>query len=394
LYPLILSDENLDKAILEIGCDPRSLPIFKEKVRLFPVKLHDIPAKWANIIKQEMLSCGGDAVVARGVLSCDIKQTDVLLLGGQKYYRAFIEKLKRQNYRFLNKIADELEDLLIIFLHPKSKWKIKDAEVDLNRIPILMGILNITDDSFSDGGKFIDAGDAVNHARKMREEGALIIDVGGESSRPGALPVDEKTESERVLPVVKTLKETGVVISVDTVKPAVAEKALVAGAHIINDIRALRTSGMAEIVAEHQAGVVLMHMQGDPVMMQKRPHYQDVIKEIVDFFTERIDFALSKGISEESIVLDPGIGFGKSPEHNLKIIRELSAFKKWGFPVLIGASRKSMIGAILDEPDPEKRLYGTLAVHAKAVASGANILRIHDVRAHTDYFNVLNEISA
>ncbi len=393
MYPLILSRKNLDKAILEIGCDSRALPIFNEKIRLIPFKLHDVPVKWANIIKQEMISCGGDAVVARGALACDIEKTDVLLLGGQKYYRAFIEKLKRQNYVFLNKLSEELEGMIKIFLQDKKPWKIKGGQLDLSRTPLLMGVLNVTDDSFSDGGLYVNPDDALNHALEMVEEGASIIDVGGESSRPGAIPVDEKTESERVLSVIRALKDSGAIISVDTVKTAVAEKALEEGAHIINDIRALSTDGMAEVVAESGAGVVLMHMQGDPSNMQKHPTYRDVIREIVDFFSERIDFALSKGIKEESIVLDPGIGFGKTQEHNLTIIRELSAFGKWGFPLLVGASRKSLIGAVLNLPDTEKRLFGTLAVHAEAFANGADILRVHDVKAHADYFNMLNEIT-
>jgi len=246
---------------------------------------------------------------------------------------------------------------------------------------LIMGILNVTPDSFSDGGRFLSPDAAVERALAMEKEGADIIDVGGESSRPGAEPVPVEEELRRVLPVLERLRgKLRIPISIDTTKAEVAEAALRAGASIVNDISALRFDpAMAPLVAKFGAGLVLMHMLGTPKTMQQAPHYEDVVTEVRDFLAERAQYAQSQGIPREAIAVDPGIGFGKTVEHNLELLRRLPELVELGFPVLVGPSRKSFIGAILGL-GVEERLEGTLAACAVAVVRGADILRVHDVK--------------
>jgi dihydropteroate synthase len=245
-----------------------------------------------------------------------------------------------------------------------------------------MGILNVTPDSFSDGGLFLKTDEAIRRADVMAEEGADLIDIGGESSRPGADPVPVEEEIRRVVPVIECLaKRLTIPISIDTVKADVARQALGAGARIVNDISALRFDPkMAPLVAREDVPVVLMHMQGTPKTMQAHPVYADVIREIRDFFEARIQSAERSGISRDRIVLDPGIGFGKTAEHNLEILSRLAEFGAIGRPLLIGPSRKSFIGQALGLP-VEERLEGTAAAVAVGVLNGASIIRVHDVRS-------------
>ena len=244
-----------------------------------------------------------------------------------------------------------------------------------------MGILNVTPDSFSDGGRYLDVTAAINHAKKMVAEGADVIDVGGESSRPGASPVSTEEELARVLPVVEGLvDDIAVPVSVDTCKSAVAYRAIQAGAHIVNDITALRGDAeMANVVAEMNAGVILMHIRGTPRTMQLSPVYEDVVLEISSWLQRRIREAEMKGVSAERIVIDPGIGFGKTVDHNLEILRRLDEFRYLNKPILIGTSRKSFIGKILNLP-ANNRIEGTAATVAWAITRGADIVRVHDVK--------------
>lgn len=246
--------------------------------------------------------------------------------------------------------------------------------------PLLMGILNITPNSFSDGGCYLDQNDAVTHALKMIHDGADIIDVGGESSKPGAAPVSCEEELSRVIPVIERLRaQTDVCISIDTTKAEVMKAAVRAGASMINDIKALNTSEALDTVAELEVPVCLMHMQGNPQTMQKQPQYEDdIINELHFFFEQKIETCLAAGIKLSNLMLDPGFGFGKLPQHNLRIVKEIASFKKYQLPIMLGASRKTTIGVVLKKP-VEQRLLGSLAIAMYASLQGVAILRTHDV---------------
>lgn len=251
----------------------------------------------------------------------------------------------------------------------------------------IVGILNVTPDSFSDGGKFFNTDDAVKHAEKLISEGADIIDVGGESSKPGSTPISEDEEIKRIIPVIVEIKKRfpKIPVSVDTYKSDVAARAIDEGAEIVNDIYGMRwqdkrngESKMADVVAAKKVSVIIMHMLGTPQDMQKNPKYKDVVSDIYDFFKERIKFAKLKGIKENKIILDPGIGFGKTLKHNILILRNLSKFKKLKLPIMVGPSRKSFIGGLLNV-GPAERLEGTIAASIVSILNGAHYLRVHDV---------------
>jgi dihydropteroate synthase len=257
---------------------------------------------------------------------------------------------------------------------------------DLSR-PVVMGILNVTPDSFSDGGRFDDRERALAHARQMRADGADIVDIGGESSRPGADPVAEDVELARVLPLVETLAGERIPVSVDTRRPAVMRAAIAAGAAMINDITALREPGAIEACAASDAGVCLMHMQRDPRTMQAAPAYADVVAEVRDFLVARAGACLGAGIGRERIAIDPGFGFGKTLAHNLALLRALPTFSATGFPVVAGLSRKASLGEITGR-SVDERLPASLAAALSAVAHGAAMVRVHDVRATVDALKV------
>ena len=256
-----------------------------------------------------------------------------------------------------------------------------------------MGVLNITPDSFSDGGRFFEKEKAVRRVLEIVEEGADIIDIGGESSRPGSEPISEEEELRRILPVLTEVREKiDIPISIDTYRGVVAEEALVNGAEIVNDISGLCfDKRMIDVILKRKAGVVVMHMQGSPKNMQDNPHYNDVIQEIFDFLKERTDLAIKEGIETEKIIVDPGIGFGKRVEDNLDILDRIQEFKSLGFPLLIGASRKSFIGCTLDL-DVGERLEGSLASCAVALEGGVDILRVHDVSATRKFVDMFESI--
>jgi dihydropteroate synthase len=258
--------------------------------------------------------------------------------------------------------------------------------------PMVMGILNVTPDSFSDGGRFNTSDKALHRVEAMVVEGADIIDIGGESTRPGAQPVGEAEEIDRVVPLVEAIRTRfAVPISVDTTKPGVMRAAVAAGADMLNDVRALREPGALETAAELAVPVCLMHMQGEPRTMQAAPHYEDVVGDVMGFLSQRVEASLAAGIARESLLIDPGFGFGKSLTHNLTLLRELSRFKTLGLPLLVGVSRKSMFGAILDKP-VEERLSGSLAAAALALWQGADIVRVHDVAETADVVKVCRAV--
>lgn len=259
--------------------------------------------------------------------------------------------------------------------------------------PQIMGILNVTPDSFSDGGCYIAPEIAVERALAMIEEGADIIDIGGESTRPGAQPVTAAEETARVIPIIKAIRHHSTIpISIDTSKPEVMRAAVAAGASMINDVRALREEGALAAAAELNVPVCLMHMQGEPRTMQANPHYDDVVSEVYRFLEARINAALAAGITRHHLLIDPGFGFGKTLEHNLLLLKELNRFKALGVPLLVGISRKAMIGQILDKP-VEQRVYGSLAAAVLALSQGADILRVHDVAATVDVLKVWRGVS-
>ena len=257
--------------------------------------------------------------------------------------------------------------------------------------PLIMGIVNLTDDSFSGDGLRGDIEAAVAHSRQLIAEGAHILDLGAESSRPGAAPVSAQQEIDRLLPVIEALRDCGTPLSVDTVKPEVMRLALNAGADMINDINALRAPGALEVVAASKAGVCLMHMQGDPRTMQDAPHYADIVGEVAEFLGERVAAAEAAGIALNRIAVDPGFGFGKSLEHNIELLRRLDELVVPGLPLLVGMSRKSMLGLITGRAAPD-RVHGGIAAHVLAVERGARIVRVHDVAATRDAMAVLQAV--
>jgi dihydropteroate synthase len=338
----------------------------------------------ANILKQEMLSLGGDAAVARGTVACSIDATDVLLIGTYKQLSSLCGKLEGQPFG-LAQLAPKLVSVLHKIHQPPAYWQTSQRRLELDR-PLIMGVLNITPDSFSDGGRFNDLDLAVERALQMAEEGADLIDIGGESTHPGAPPVSGDEELKRILPVIEALSHMlAIPVSVDTWKSAVADASLSAGAEIINDISGLNFDpAMAQVAAHHQAGLVLMHTRGTPQQMQQNTCYIDLMQEITASLAKSAATALAAGTTSDRIVLDPGIGFGKNAEGNLEILHRLSELKSLGYPLLAGTSRKSFIGTTLKQEKTCDRLFGTAATVALAVAAGANILRVHDVRAMKD----------
>lgn len=273
-------------------------------------------------------------------------------------------------------------------------WNCGNRTLDLTHRGVIMGILNVTPDSFSDGGQFERQSAALEHAREMLDQGAVIIDIGGESTRPGADEVDAETEMERVLPVITQLQQSfpEALLSIDTTKASVAREAWKAGARIINDVTGLTGDpDMAALVAETGAGVVIMHMQGTPRSMQASPHYENVVGEICAFFEQQLQICREAGVREEQIVWDPGIGFGKTLEHNLQILRSLDRFAIAGRPVLLGVSRKSLFKKLLGS-DVDNRLWSTVAVTAEARRQGVRIHRVHDVRPNWEALHMTEAI--
>jgi dihydropteroate synthase len=275
---------------------------------------------------------------------------------------------------------------------PNAVYRFGNLRCDFTHRTYLMGILNVTPDSFSDGGRFFDIEKAVAHARQLERDGADFLDVGGESSRPGAQPVTADEEIRRVIPVVKRLaKDLSIPISIDTTKSIVAREALRSGAVIVNDISALRfDAAMPKVIADHSATAVLMHMKGEPRSMQQNPRYDDVVGEVSSFLQQQAIVAERAGITQ--IILDPGIGFGKDLSHNIALIRHLRAFLELGYPVMVGPSRKSFIGALLDLP-VEDRIEGTAAAVTASVLGGASIVRVHDVKEMKRVVRVADSIA-
>lgn len=393
IRPLILRSAVEARRELErIGVDPAGIGRMLPKLELLPILVPQVRAAAANILKQELLALGGDAAVARGSVACSIEKTDVLLIATRKQLQGLCGKLVQQPFG-LAALADQLRGLLTNLAAPLAGWRLARRTLNLQR-PLIMGILNVTPDSFSDGGRFVDVEAAVSHALRMEDQGADIIDIGAESTRPGAPLISADAELVRLMPVLERLiGRLAIPVSIDSWKASVAEAALSAGAEIINDISGLTFDpDLAETVARHRAGLVVMHTRGTPEVMQQQTGYDDLLGEIAGALYRSLQSALAAGVEQEQVVLDPGIGFGKDVAGNLEILRRLPELAGLGRPLLVGTSRKRFIGTILQQDRPEDRLFGTAATVALAVSHGASILRVHDVAAMRDVADMAHSI--
>jgi dihydropteroate synthase len=372
--------EDMNEEMKKIGVDREGISIMAPKSLNLNIKIPKINLKAALILKQEMLSLGGDAALPREAFNLSKEITSVILLGNLKIFNRLVEKLKTQYFQ-LPELSQKIKEVIVNYHRRDFLLKFKDYQLNLNRRTHIMGILNVTPDSFYDGGRYLEVEKAVEKALSMVEEGADIIDIGGRSTRPGSKEINLEEELRRVIPVIERLAPNiNVPISIDTYRAKVAERAILAGAAMINDISGLNfDSDMAKVASKYQVPIVLMHIKGTPEDMQRNPVYQDLILEIINYLREAIRKALENNIDEEMIIIDPGIGFGKTLSHNLEIIRRLEEFKVLGRPILIGVSRKSFIGKILNL-DVEERLEGTSSSVALSILNGACIVRVHDVK--------------
>jgi dihydropteroate synthase len=381
----VIKIKNLEEAAAifkKIGVDPYGIDAMASKTININILLEDQPCKIANIIKQEMLSVGGDAAVARGSVSCSVPVSNILIMGTLKQISELVKKIDKQPFG-LNLIARNILKILKNIGQNEYVLKTFRREINLGKKTLIMGILNITPDSFSDGGLYCSQQKAVERGLQMVDEGADIIDIGGESTRPGAKSIEASVELKRVLPVIESLvRQVKIPISIDTTKAKVAKLALASGAEIVNDISALHgDKKIAKTISDEGAAVILMHMRGNPRNMQKgNLVYNNLMGEVTDYLEKSSEKALKAGIEKDCLVIDPGIGFGKTPEDNYKIIKNLSQLKELGMPVMIGTSRKSFIGKVTGG-EPEQRLEGTAATVAAAIMNGCHIVRVHDVAA-------------
>ncbi len=361
--------------------------------RMFTRCVHLSELRWhqAKILKREILLLGGEAAMASSAVADGIDGINLILIGTDEQLQQLCSKLMQQSFE-LPALAAELEVLLAnASVSPKS-WKTARRELALTR-PLIMGILNVTPNSFSDGNRFFDPGHAIDRALEMVEQGADIIDIGGESTRPGAEPVETAEELRRVIPVLKELDgKIACAISIDTWKSRVAREALAAGAEIINDISGFTFDGeMAALAASTGAGAVLMHTRGTPDVMHKDTRYDDLLGEITNGLKSSVQLAETAGVERSRLAVDPGIGFAKDAAANLEVLRRLREFQCLGLPILSGTSRKSFIGTTLGR-DTGDRSYGTAATVALAIANGAAILRVHDVREMKDVADMTHAI--
>lgn len=380
---LIRNSEEAKFQIAQVGSTLEGVNLMWSKALYMVIKLENLKSPAANILKQEMLSLGGDIAASKYAINVASPKSDVLIMGNVNQIKRLIKKLRIQPFG-LKEVAEELQIILKNYEASNANRFIRcrDKMLPLGSSTLIMGILNATPDSFSDGGLFLSPEKAIAHAKKMVADGANIIDVGGESTRPGSESIGIDEELNRTIPIIEKLKsELDTVISVDTYKPEVAKVALEAGAHMINDITGLNAdSRLAELISQYQAAAVLMHIKGRPKEMQVKPHYESLISEVIAYLRKSIQLAEKAGIGSGQIIIDPGIGFGKTREHNLEILKNLISLKSLGKPILVGTSRKSFIGKTLDLP-VDDRLEGTTATVAISIANGADIVRVHDVKA-------------
>lgn len=370
--------KNLSEAkqlIQQVGTDSVGISLMGSKAVHRLLLLEDVPVKNANILKQEMLAAGGDAAVNWKIISYESEKSSVLLMGTLKQYDRLVKKLRMQPFG-LPRLADEIKELLNNCEQEKTPYEIPFPGQSLygGERTLVMGVLNITPDSFSDGGHYFDNSKAIKRAKEMVEEGADIIDVGAESTRPGHVPISAEEELKRLLPVLNALaKELSVPITVDTYKAETAEEALKAGAGALNDVWGFqRDPEIAQVAGKYNVPVILMHNQ-------EGTEYKDLMGDIIAFLRNGIDLAVKSGVSEDRIIIDPGIGFGKDTEQNLEVMYKLDELACLGMPILLGTSRKTLIGNTLNLP-MEERLEGTAATITLGISKGVDIVRVHDVK--------------
>ncbi len=368
MYIYKLGDIKDKKSALKaLGVESGGVSIIANKMELLYFYIKDLKTPAVNILKQDALSIGAELAVPKGVITCEADSFDCILIGSRKHMKILSQKELSQPFG-LKTIAKELDRFLKTKEYPTK----------------IMGVINANDDSFFEGSRFL-ADDAIAQINKMIEDGADIIDIGAVSSRPDAKTVSELDEFKRIKPICDAIKENRlhekVIFSIDSYTPEVVEYALGSGFTIINDITGASDESIIKLALKYKARLCIMHMQGTPQTMQKNPSYDNVMVEVSQFFEERIAKCKSLGLDRENIILDVGIGFGKTLEHNIILIKNMVHFGVFGCEVLVGASRKSMIDKITPST-PEERLSGTIAIHLRAVEHGASIVRCHDVREH------------
>jgi len=365
-------------ALIHLGVESGGVNIISKKMELYFFMICDLRTPAANILKQDALSIGAELAVPSGVITCEKEHFDCILIANRKQVEILSQKELSQPFG-LKQVAKKLQ----AFLHPA---------ILTTRI---MGVLNANEDSFYSGSRFVPK-DALTRIKKMIVEGADIIDIGAVSSRPGAEPVSEHVELERIKPICDMIKEEKLykkaLFSIDSYAPSVVSYALESGFGLVNDITGASDEAIIKLVHKHQAKLCIMHMQGTPENMQSNPSYGNVVTEVSQFFEERIAVCETLGVGREQIILDIGIGFGKMLAHNLTLIQNLQHFQYLGCEILIGASRKSMIDHIIPTP-VEERLPGTLAIHLKALENGAHIIRCHDVAAHRQAMTIQSALN-
>jgi len=362
----------------KVGVDPTGLKLMKGKALHYTFKVEGIEPRMAHFLKQEMLSFGGDVALNQKGIDCSTQVTDAILMGTEKQFERLLLRLTQ--YPELQSIGDSLKETLKNVRKNYYPLHCRKHSFLLGKKTLIMGVLNVTPDSFSDGGLYLNKERALEHGLRMVEEGADMIDIGGESTRPGAKPIDINEELQRVLPVIEALsKRISIPISIDTYKSEVAQRAIDAGAEIINDISGLNFDPhMAKVAAREDIPIILMHIRGTPETMQKDIHYNSIFSEIILYLKDSIQRAEDAGVDPKKIIIDPGIGFGKTVSDNLIIIKNLKEFRILGKPILLGTSRKSFIGKLLNA-GPKDRIEGTLSSIAIGVLNGAHIIRSHDV---------------
>ncbi|MFB0505285.1 MAG: dihydropteroate synthase [Thermodesulfobacteriota bacterium] len=362
-----------------IGVDPLGIESMREKIFHLNLKIQGIDCRLANLLKQEMVILGGDVAMDKRIIDCSVAASDLILMGTQNQIKALTDRLE-DRFNGFQGVAVRIRECLKNLESPPHTIRCKKTVFHLDERTHLMGILNVTPDSFSDGEMFFAPDKAISHGIELASQGADIIDIGGESTRPGAKPLARDEELRRVIPVIEGLAaKVDVPISIDTYKSFIAEKAIEAGAEMINDISGLHFDPkMADVAAKYDVPIVLMHTKGTPEVMQLDVHYDCLLTEIMEYLEESIEVAEGAGVDAKQIIIDPGIGFGKSAEDNLRIIYHLAELKSLGKPIMLGTSRKSFIGKILDA-EVDQRVEGTLASISAAIMNGANILRVHDV---------------